>query len=74
MVFKEVLLEAFQDMEGSEGVFKEGCSHLNGRSPGQEKLNGIGSVHDSTQSDNGDGDGMGDLPYHSEGDGFDGRS
>ena len=51
-------------------IYEVSCSDLYGRCTGQYKFNGIGGVHDSTQSYNRDFYGMVSLPNHTQCDGL----
>lgn len=66
-----VVGEALDDFERDLRVDEIGGADLDGASASHEELESVGGGGDAAESDDGDRDGMGDLPYHTDGDRFD---
>src|SRR6185437_1421365 len=64
--------ESLGDALDSAGVGVAGGSDLDGSGSGEKEFDGIFGSGDASQAHDGDTDGVGRFPYHSDGDGFDG--
>ena len=74
VVAREVVVDAVNDFHGDSGVDEVGGANLHSSGAGEDKLDGIGGVHDAAEAHDGDLHRIEDLPYHAQRHGLHGRT